>query len=642
MKNPRKSIKLWIYAAIIAIVLPIICIYPPPAAEAAGIDGYLHTEGNKIVDSSGREVHFSGVNWFGFETGNNVVHGLWARNWEEILDDIQRLGYNSIRLPFSNEVLNPGKMPDSIDATKNPDLAGLNSIQIMDKIIEGAGQRGLKVILDNHRSNAGVSAQESGLWYTADYPESRWIADWESLTRKYLNNDTVVAMDLRNEPHAAACWGCGDPATDWRIAAEKAGNAILAINPNLLILVEGNECYAPGGNNDPWTGADCTWWGGNLQGAKDYPVRLNVPNRLVYSPHEYPASVYNQPWFSAPDYPSNLPQVWEKYWGYLKQDYPILFGEFGTHLATESDRLWLNSLADYIRQHGLNWTFWSLNPNSGDTGGLYLNDWKTIEQAKQAVLETIQYPKIGSASPGSGTPAAPEGLSAVSSDQRVALSWTSAGQGASYNVKRSTQSGGPYMMVATVSSNSYADTGLTNGVTYYYVVSAVTTSGESANSRQVAATPQTGATTGDLEVHYRAGNTNPSDNQAAPHFNIVNKGQSSVALSGITLRYWYTPETGKTPVFNCDYAAVGCANVNGKFATAGDGRAYVEISFEPGAGSISAGQQSGDIQLRFHYTDWSNMNESDDYSFNPNQTAYKAYDKVTLYRNGTLIWGNEL
>ncbi|WP_060687355.1 cellulase family glycosylhydrolase [Ardenticatena maritima] len=391
---------------------------PLPSAKAA-TSGYLHTCGNQICDANGNVVAFSGVNWFGFETGNNVVHGLWSRNWEEVLDQIKALGYNSIRLPFSNEVLNPGTMPTGIDYSKNPDLVGLTSLEIMDKIIEGAGQRGLKVILDNHRSNAGASAQEGGLWYTADYPESRWIADWEMLVRRYAGNDTVVAVDLRNEPHDDACWGCGDPARDWRLAAERAGNAILAINPDLLIIVEGVECYGPGGENDPWKDADCTWWGGNLLGVREYPVRLNVPNRLVYSPHEYPASVFPQEWFSDPNYPDNLPAVWDHYWGYIYNENiaPLLIGEFGTRYVDESDKQWLQKFLPYIQQKGLSWTFWSLNPNSGDTGGILLDDWTTVHAEKQALLETIQYPLIGQGSvtppatpspePGTPTPTLP-------------------------------------------------------------------------------------------------------------------------------------------------------------------------------------------------------------------------------------------
>ena len=77
-------------------------------------------------------------------------------------------------------------------------------------------------------------------------------------------------------PGADVVGGDGNPKTDWRLAAERAGNAILAANPDWLILVEGVEKY----NND-WY-----WQGGNLAGARQYPVRLSHPDKLVYSPHQ--------------------------------------------------------------------------------------------------------------------------------------------------------------------------------------------------------------------------------------------------------------------------------------------------------------------------------------------------------------------
>jgi endoglucanase len=356
-----------------------------PSTQAAS--NYLHTSGSQILDSANHVVNLSGLNWFGFETSNAAPHGLWSRNWEGMLDQIKSLGYNVIRLPYSNAMLKAGVMPSGIDYALNADLEGLSSIEVMDRIIAGAGSRGIKIILDNHRSTPGGGPESGGLWYTSGYTESDWIADWTNLVSRYNAHTTVIGVDLRNEPYGG-CWGCGDAAKDWRLAAQRAGNAILATNPNLLIIVEGVSTYD----------GQSTWWGGNLMGAEAYPVQLSIPNRLVYSPHEYPASVSVQPWFSERTFPNNLPAVWDKYWGYLarRNIAPILIGELGSRLQTTSDQEWMQALQAYIRQNSLGWTFWSLNPNSGDTGGLLLDDWQTVDQTKQGILSQIQYPFIDS------------------------------------------------------------------------------------------------------------------------------------------------------------------------------------------------------------------------------------------------------
>jgi fibronectin type 3 domain-containing protein len=86
-------------------------------------------------------------------------------------------------------------------------------------------------------------------------------------------------------------------------------------------------------------------------------------------------------------------------------------------------------------------------------------------------------------------PAPPSSLSATASDASVALTWTPSSSATSYNLKRATTSGGPYFTISAPSSPSYSDTSLSNGTTYYYVVSAVNSAGESADSAQVSATP---------------------------------------------------------------------------------------------------------------------------------------------------------
>jgi autotransporter-associated beta strand protein len=86
-------------------------------------------------------------------------------------------------------------------------------------------------------------------------------------------------------------------------------------------------------------------------------------------------------------------------------------------------------------------------------------------------------------------PATPTNLVATAGDTQVTLSWSAVSGAATYNIKRALVNGGPYTTIQSQAGTSYNNTGLTNGVTYYYVVSAVNGGGESANSTQASATP---------------------------------------------------------------------------------------------------------------------------------------------------------
>jgi hypothetical protein len=146
-----------------------------------------------------------------------------------------------------------------------------------------------------------------------------------------------------------------------------------------------------------------------------------------------------------------------------------------------------------------------------------------------------------------------------------------------------------------------------------------------------------------LSLQYLCAGVNASDNQAKPHFNVVNGGSSSVALSSLTIRYYFTAEGNPPLTFECDYAKVSCGNLAGVFAsTAGaDADHYLEVSFTAGAGTLAPGAESGEIQARFHNQDYSVINQANDYSFDPAKTAFTSWDKVTLYQGGALVWGTE-
>ncbi|GAA4876481.1 cellulase family glycosylhydrolase [Kitasatospora terrestris] len=476
------------FAAALAVLASPVAAVPAQAAAAPGT-GYWHTNGRQILDEANQPVRIAGINWFGFETANYVAHGLWSRDYKSMIDQMKSLGYNTIRLPYSDDIFK-GTTPVSINTSggMNADLVGLNSLGVMDRIVNYAGSTGLKVILDRHRPDSGG---QSALWYTASVPESTWLANLRSIATRYNGNPAVIGIDLHNEPHDPACWGCGDQTTDWRLAAQRGGEAVLAGNPKLLVFVEGVQTF----NGSSY------WWGGNLQGAGQYPVQLSVANRVVYSAHDYATSVAQQSWFSDPSFPANMPGIWDKNWGYLYNQNiaPVWLGEFGTTLQSTTDQTWLKALVQYLRPtatsgaDAFHWTFWSWNPNSGDTGGILNDDWTSVNTAKDGYLASIKAPGFGSSTGGGGdtqAPTAPTGLAVTSTtSSSVSLSWTAATDNTGvtgYEVYRGTTK------VATVTGTAYTDTGLTAATAYAYSVRARDAAGNvSAASAGVTATTAT-------------------------------------------------------------------------------------------------------------------------------------------------------
>jgi archaellin len=202
-----------------------------------------------------------------------------------------------------------------------------------------------------------------------------------------------------------------------------------------------------------------------------------------------------------------------------------------------------------------------------------------------------------------------------------------------------TVTGSPPATTATV-------TGLSASTSYTFTVKARDAAGNtSAASNAVTATTQP-ASSGTLKAQYRNLDTNSSNNEIKPGLSLVNTGSSGVALSSVTIRYWFTGDAGAT-TYNtwCDYALVGCGNMTHRVVALSSPRTnadrYLEVSYTSGAGTLAAGASTGDAQLRFSKTDWANFNETNDYSWSGTQTSYADWSKVTVYVNGTLVWGTE-
>lgn len=325
-------------AAAGALMLGIVAGGATTGAEAAPAG--WHTSGAQILDPSGRQFVITGINWYGFETNGYVAQGMYAKDYRYIVDEVKRYGYNTIRIPFSNAMWETDPVPRANTISACPSCKGTHSRDILANIINYAGSIGLHVILDNHRSTAGNSAEKNGLWYVkgsgSSFPESAWVNDWRHI-QQWLHGTrqtqgasdtvrvdnrasdgfpTVLGYELRNEPHTpprtaylqGATWGTGDgisptaspspnpfaPACvatstchDWRLAAERAGDLLLGDATTNgweypLILVNGISQYPTARGTAAGGPYDYYWWGGDLQGVNGNagnpgaPVLLNA------------------------------------------------------------------------------------------------------------------------------------------------------------------------------------------------------------------------------------------------------------------------------------------------------------------------------------------------------------------------------
>ncbi|MBR6274103.1 MAG: cellulase family glycosylhydrolase, partial [Lachnospiraceae bacterium] len=328
---------------------------------AATTDDWLSVKGNQIVDSSGKKVWLTGVNWFGYNTGTNFFDGLWNADFNTSIQAIADHGFNLIRVPISAELIlqwKAGKAPQAnFNNATNSYLVGMDSLQIWDYVVGQARACGLKLMIDIHCAKTDAMGHNVNLWYTdaistAQYQEALvWMAE------RYAKDDTIVAYDLKNEPHGkpyegknAAIWNNSTDANNWKYVAEQTALKVLAKNPNVLIMVEGTEIYPKdiktNGNFSSTNDKDYyfNWWGGNLRGVKDYPINLGkYQNKLVYSPHDYGPTVYEQPWFKGGySYDSLMKDCWKDNWFYIYETgtAPLLIGEWGGFMK-EPNLTWM-------------------------------------------------------------------------------------------------------------------------------------------------------------------------------------------------------------------------------------------------------------------------------------------------------------
>lgn len=230
----------------------------------------------------------------------------------------------------------------------------------------------------------------------------------------------MFAADLFNEPHGAT-WASGDNATDWDLAAARQAEAVLDECPRWLIFVEGvgdgirgkrgakkgaKHSAADAGAGDAGIEVACElcFWGENLRGLARTQLQIapRYAERIVFSPHVYGPGTDSRMWYfdrkAFPSFPENMDAIWREHFvaPAAAAGATLVVGEWGGSFEGD-DALWQEAFLRLLLSERLSSFYWSLNPNSADTGGLYLDDWTSPHQGKQKLLEAVPSSSVAAA-----------------------------------------------------------------------------------------------------------------------------------------------------------------------------------------------------------------------------------------------------
>ncbi|MGW6422646.1 glycoside hydrolase family 5 protein [Nocardia sp. NPDC055053] len=399
-------------------LVPLLHGSPPAEAEPVGMKGPLSTRGRYIVDADGNRVKLKSGNWHGSsgtwngsgdketdanhhaeENGHRAPLGLDRVSVAKLIADFKALGLNSIRLPFSNEMLTD---PEPVlGLTANPELNGLTPLEVFDRAVTVLTSAGFGVILNNHTTTTRwCCALDGNEFWNSGQSWEKFISDWVFITSRYRDNPGVVGADLRNEVRRTTWtnpnWGQGD-SNDWADAAQEAGDAILTQgNPDLLIVVEGIN----------WMGipTDITWHERPmLEPMKRLSTTLVRSNKVVYGVHFYGyigpnhtgatgTGETHDPRFRDMSR-ADLFKSMDERAGYVAGTpdkhftAPVWVSEFGVGKGdSDLDKAWFANMVDYLVDRDLDFAYWPIvGFHENDKG----NQWGLLRYDTSGALRNV-------------------------------------------------------------------------------------------------------------------------------------------------------------------------------------------------------------------------------------------------------------
>jgi endoglucanase len=343
----------------------------------------LRTRGRYIVDAHDDPVKLASINWYGASDILFIPSGLDKQPRDDIARLIRDLGFNSVRLPYSDEMVrdNPWIAGSLLAANRDlihEDTGGAPALEVYTAVVNSLTAAGLMVIVNNHITQStwccGANPCDAGWandWFgggrfcRVGQTVDEWLEHWERVMRPLAHNPRVVGVDLRNEPRGL--WGTLHW-DDWAAVAETAAKRLLAIHPDWLVIVEGIASA-----ND-------------LTEVRARPVQLQAPfpaDRIVYSAHVYAWSGWGSlnP-YSRRSYDDFVLEM-RRNWAYLLEEdlAPVWIGEFGTpENPSAGDLNYWTHLVEFLRETDVSWAYWAINPrkpahNEQESYGLVGDNW---------------------------------------------------------------------------------------------------------------------------------------------------------------------------------------------------------------------------------------------------------------------------
>jgi endoglucanase len=262
---------------------------------------------------------------YGFETEHSSLACDWVSTYDEMLNNVERLGFNTIRLPFSHDYLH------------NTDMTA------MDTFFKAVLKTHLDVVLDFHRI---VNFQQSPKPYDDQHPFEMFVNDWLFILDRYKGNSHLIGLDLFNE------WQDGDM-TEWNKLASIAINSIENKFPyRFFYMVGGVE------------------WGSN---SHDIHIDLPYQDRIFHTIHRYVWS-------------NGDSSSWDYTFGDIGNGTKMIVGEYGAKSDLPNQMEWFKSFLDYLKGRNIRNSFFWTYAVSGDTGGLYKDNCLDVEWDKVYLL----------------------------------------------------------------------------------------------------------------------------------------------------------------------------------------------------------------------------------------------------------------